>query len=1250
MSTLPRHLETAQKPSGQYRPKKNLDFTPDTQPETPDSNFSAYTERRCNEHPLLVTTNENNPLFSPIQHSSINLGLDYEEEGIEVSECSIPKAQPVMTPVAEKSTKRRMFEAIRAIAKSPIRDNNFGTKKELISALRGFAVSPVQREDMVSVDFHLQDKAANASIEVRSQALDVDNNHIYASPIETPRKDSVRKKHNFKYMGDTSPLSAGNLETHGTIHTPSLGARTQLDAKAFTPRVENEGNATIFSPETQEIFDLNNTLNGLSTRSNIGTILQSASYKGDAKSQSSSKVLEDYRAAVEDYRAAMEEYETEISQGSDNSNNCHGVLQQIERPLAIENTNEESFEIKREHAVSVIPEKSSIIDSLTLENEGSATDDHTDTASITGDFHMKKALSWDGRIEEIAGAPHIYYDGSGANCSEIDDHIPSKLDETSNEQGDTAASPVVLPRNQCDGKRLTIDTQAILEKEVLPAESPCISTGANVGYEEPSPSWAKRQRFSVRYNLPDISPEKTEDDELNIEGSGSTSSSAVTNPTSLLSPNLLDKASGVAFQRPTPNSEFRVDDKDNTTRIPQTNSERTHEHNKFAMPSVSLNLLDKVIEKDIIGGQDENAVSSTPTKSSVHEHAIRTPIDGENEDALNNNSGRPSEYKIERSGISGSTQGGDRIKSPVLLHRYSNGQDENAVSSTPTKSMVHEHAIRTPIAGENEDALNNNSGRPSEYKIERPGISGSTQGGGRIKSPGLLNRYSDFPDYGVQHSKHIQVPSCSPRKLMHHGKEQSDRKEQSDVLKDILKLNLGAALTKEILQSLVQGNSTTANVPNLGIQHVYTNYDRDDCSEVSSLGNTSILSGAALSTLSSMARNNPSASIENIIRDFNRMQSASTPLTSEATYDPLAPSTFNSKSQLNRGSYFDPHYGDTTQSAIRLNPPKIDSRKGKRARVLHRDFLKKEDIPAVAPGIMNDFEKLQEDIKKAEKEKKATVMANKKFDHSCDAMQNEKLMEKFERIETLECQRRWIEVQQKDSQLDRSYIPPSKKAQARAHLSSNKLSQSFDIPPTNDWFMESRTDVSENEPFSSLLVPSTANDPLDLIEEKKQKYESHADEINLTHDKQDANDTSVLNQTTCSKQKKKKKKKVLKKVAKMIRRKKKSNKDDEGSIGIASVTSSLNTTEDGGKKKHRFKFLTSLRRKNKSDVLGQNTSEKNDTSQIFEEEVGDISENFIIDTMGMEIEDLDDDELDESSAAESEKRSIESECAYTKLS
>ena len=118
----------------------------------------------------------------------------------------------------------------------------------------------------------------------------------------------------------------------------------------------------------------------------------------------------------------------------------------------------------------------------------------------------------------------------------------------------------------------------------------------------------------------------------------------------------------------------------------------------------------------------------------------------------------------------------------------------------------------------------------------------------------------------------------------------------------------------------------------------------------------------------------------------------------------------------------------------------------------------------------------------------------------------------------------------------------------------------------------------------------------------------------------------------------------------MIRRKKKSNKDDEGSIGIASVTSSLNTTEDGGKKKHRFKFLSSLRRKNKSDVLGQNTSEKNDTSQIFEEEVGDISENFIIDTMGMEIEDLDDDELDESSAAESEKRSIESECAYTKLS
>ena len=95
----------------------------------------------------------------------------------------------------------------------------------------------------------------------------------------------------------------------------------------------------------------------------------------------------------------------------------------------------------------------------------------------------------------------------------------------------------------------------------------------------------------------------------------------------------------------------------------------------------------------------------------------------------------------------------------------------------------------------------------------------------------------------------------------------------SKILTDVLKLNLGPALTKEIMQSLVSRTDNDNGDEKLGINHINIDIEHDDHSEVSSLGTTaSIFSNAALSTLSALARSNPTESIDNIIRGFNRLQ------------------------------------------------------------------------------------------------------------------------------------------------------------------------------------------------------------------------------------------------------------------------------------------------------------------------------------------------------------------------------------------
>lgn len=108
-------------------------------------------------------------------------------------------------------------------------------------------------------------------------------------------------------------------------------------------------------------------------------------------------------------------------------------------------------------------------------------------------------------------------------------------------------------------------------------------------------------------------------------------------------------------------------------------------------------------------------------------------------------------------------------------------------------------------------------------------------------------------------------------------------------------------------------------------------------------------------------------------------------------------------------------------------------------------------------------------------------IAKKKVERVYDEQQNEKLMNQFEYIEKLECQRRWDAVKTAGSS-DSNHVPV---------LIAKGTPPKTNIGPTHDWFVEYGTSTNtpdSNEPFSSLLhSDKTPADDI-LIETKKKIY------------------------------------------------------------------------------------------------------------------------------------------------------------------
>ena len=153
-------------------------------------------------------------------------------------------------------------------------------------------------------------------------------------PKVAPEPEEVEAVHPFDASADFNNNFNSPNQTP-TKETPVKDSPTGEESEIITPEKSNDVNNSYFSPETKELFDLNNTMNNL--QNNVLALIKND--PGSAvKSKSGAKVINDYRAAVEDYRAAIMEFESEMShathQSADSVEKIESILQQLEKPLS----------------------------------------------------------------------------------------------------------------------------------------------------------------------------------------------------------------------------------------------------------------------------------------------------------------------------------------------------------------------------------------------------------------------------------------------------------------------------------------------------------------------------------------------------------------------------------------------------------------------------------------------------------------------------------------------------------------------------------------------------------------------------------------------------------------------------------------------------------------------------------------------------------------------------------------------------
>ena len=1267
MSSPIQNIQTVRKPGPLDRSKKTFEYsgTPDTQPETPDSysNFDTpiynSDRRSCDIHHV----------FSPIGHSSINLQMDYEVEAnytnpIEQTEFT---HEFDLTPVADQSSKRRMFEALRAIARTPEKehkDNHYSTKKDLMSALRGFAGTPAKKAELAMTtgivgenysndDDGLalnedEDEDENAAVEASSDSSKALCENINTA-MNTPSKNDFDENQDAGAVADIVSLTTPDNSAVHQDYEKALNActpykNTTKGSLDSSHRMSTLDRSDFYSPKTKEIMQLNLTLKNLKSKLYDGI--------DESDDANTSEALEDYRAAVEDYRVAMQEFESEMSQATKQRELTEAPYD--ERPTSdaqtpiVKSDNSLSYSDDDavlpdiEHVHGVLDGLDQEDDSLVCPEESFAKESPTESHNSPkkkGDITLEETMIHDTEVVCIDAKKCLLDLSNGGisatntlNVSMEESAVPSQrvyVHSPESKQSSTPNGSSLKSTNPIIGTSyLHFQEKFAMCQSELPDVSPAKSDFTSVYGGASVASTAVTQMNIICDTSNPLVATKEFPLDRNIVSSVRTHSSAEAKQSNLIKVNNLDSANSttpntkdISFgstsansgsKPPTLQEKFAMFQSD-LPDISPAKSDFTSVHGGVSVASTVLTqktaasdaIYLEVLKRAIFSNEECEITALSPN---LLDKAMDTyTFNTKNEGALSNDDH-----------IAFKSTDNDTVPSPNLLDKAcSDVKSELGTSYIKSddkfKKYVSSNLLNDATNGNNVLPLQSTPKKCSIY--HREFVRDSMQKGDDAEAPSYLPcKYESKTNSTV-------LTSIGNRATVKGNQNLSVLGNDSKILTDVLKLNLGPALTKEIMQSLVSRTDNDNGDEKLGINHINIDIEHDDHSEVSSLGTTaSIFSNAALSTLSALARSNPTESIDNIIRGFNRLQRWQSPenVNDVQNNGPSLSSQENESTPMSKRATSGSPFNQTGRQnqTVKLQPSKIDFRRGRRRFEVQGNTMKKE-VPAVAADVFNDFERLQQQIGKAERHSRVIEIANKKAEKFRYENEHEKLMNQFEHIEKLECQRRWDAVTTTES-LDCHRVPiiVPKVTPLKANAGT-----------TNDWFVQFDTTSSNsngndtNEPFSSLLHSDKALADESLIEEKKRAYADKEDENGMLNniDNDEGEGKSEL-------KKKKRKKKVLKKMVKMMRRKKKSNKDDEGSIGIASVTS-FNTVDDTVKKKYKFNFLSSLKRRKSKKM--NNKLEQENLSQLFEEDSGQVSESIIIDTMDM-IDSQDVDDLDES--------------------
>jgi len=509
-----------------------------------------------------------------------------------------------------------------------------------------------------------------------------------------------------------------------------------------------------------------------------------------------------------------------------------------------------------------------------------------------------------------------------------------------------------------------------------------------------------------------------------------------------------------------------------------------------------------------------------------------------------------------------------------------------------------------------------NSLTPNLFDIEvkRQNQTARNTNAADLLSPNLFDREMKLQEQS-------RFASIGNRTVVADGR---DRRKQN-IMEDVEKLNFGPELTQEIIKSMEKEDIPPQRTesPCHGVHDVYTDFD--EASDVSSLGNGSVMSSGFGGP--KLKKGHPtalSAAIESLVGKPQRLNSLGT-ASSTCLETRFLNQNFKESLGIPQINEYDQHsvslcktpvksnsakskdtspleISRTEQSPTRslnerrqryfIEPPRLDSRKGTR-KWGGRERRLKDDSSAVDVDILSDFNKLKGLVEKADKEAIIKQTMKSRAESVMDNVQNESLLRNYEEINRLENGRRWKEKMKR-----------LHKDEEDNNVARN--SQSFDLNSSTDWFVNfnsvGEAGTGGNEAYSSLLKNNEAAENSDAIGQKKEMYDC-PQEIALQKSLEKG---------------KKRRKKIMKKVAKLLRGKsRKKGKGDEGSLGIRSLTSGTIATK--GTKKKRFKLLSSLRPKAKKGC-GAASTPSNDSA------ISNLNDSIVQETFEI-IGEMDEEEL-----------------------